>query len=449
MTIESTAPAQVPAEKSADLRRNFLLGVLNGAIFKVTMLLIDSQTVLSWFLIQLGVPNFLIGLVSPIRMGSSFLLQIFVSGHLQRRPYKLGFYRAMAVVRAATLLGTTLIIFGVPSDSLWLVPLFFLMLTLYSMGAGLTGLAFMDMVAKTIPPTRRGGFFAQRSFWGGLIALAAGPLVGFMLSDSSGLPFPSNIGWLFAGACVTLVLAAGMWSMVREPPSAVIPEAVSVVEQARRGGQILRDNVPYRQYLLLQICSILADSAGAFYIVYAEQVLGITAQMVGVYLTARTAATIGSNLLWGRISDRMGNRRLLQITYSLGLCMPLVALGIGWLGERTPAAAPWLSWAYGLVFAVFGAYMAGAMIARTGYMLDVIPPAQRSLYMGFGNTLLGVVRFAAMASGLIADWAGFAVLMGLSASFYGLSLLLSFVMIEPREAKERPAHELAENKAPA
>ena len=62
----------------------------------------------------------------------------------------------------------------VPPSSPWLVALFFALLTAYSMGAGLTGLAFMDMVAKAIPPTRRGGFFAQRSFWGGLLALAVG-----------------------------------------------------------------------------------------------------------------------------------------------------------------------------------------------------------------------------------------------------------------------------------
>jgi MFS family permease len=439
MTTDTIRPAQE--------RRNFLLGILNGAIFKVTMLLIDSNTVLSWFLIQLGASNTLIGLVAPIRMGSSFLLQIFVSGHLQRRPYKLSFYRAMALVRGATLLGTALIIFWVPSNSAWLVILFFVLLTLYSTGAGLTGLAFMDMVAKAIPPTRRGRFFAQRSFWGGLLALAAGPLVGFMLSESSGIRFPTNVGWLFVGAFVTLLVAAGMWALIKEPPSEVTPNTVSVVEQARRGSRILRDNVPYRQYLLLQICSILADSAGAFYIVHAERTLGITAQMVGVYLTARTAATIGSNLLWGRISDRMGNRRLLQITYSLGLCMPLIALGIGWLGSGP--AAPWLGWAYALVFLVWGAYMAGAMIARTGYMLDVIPPAQRSLYMGFGNTLLGVVRFAAMASGLLADWAGFAVLMLVSASFYGLSLLLTFAMSEPRAGESRQMHAAAREKTTA
>jgi len=95
MTTDLIPPAQE--------RRNFLFGVLNGAIFKVTMLLIDSNTVLSWFLIQLGASNTLIGLVAPIRMGSSFLLQIFVSGLLQRRPYKLPFYRAMAVVGSSPL----------------------------------------------------------------------------------------------------------------------------------------------------------------------------------------------------------------------------------------------------------------------------------------------------------------------------------------------------------
>jgi MFS family permease len=413
------------------------------------MLLIDSQTVLAWFLMQLGVSNLLIGLVGPIRMGSSFLLQILVSGRLQRRPYKKPFYRAMAILRAATLLATAGVIYWIALDSPWLPVLFFLLLTTYSMGAGLTGLAFVDMVAKAIPPTRRGAFFAQRSFWGGLLALAVGPLIGFLLSESTGMRFPANVAWLFVGASVTLAVAAGLWTLLKEPPSEVVPETVGWMEQARRGGQLLRDNVPYRTYLLAQACTILADSAGAFYIVYARAALGISAQMVGVYLTARTATSIVSNLLWGRISDRGGNRRLLQITNALGLCMPLVALGIGWLGGGTPAAVPWLSWAYALVFMVSGAYVAGGGIARTGYLLDVTPPAQRPLYLGFSNTLLGVVRFAAMASGLLVDWAGFAALMVVSASFYGAALLLSFAMVEPRASEARPVRTMLKGKTQA
>ena len=420
-------------------RRNFLFGVLNGTIFKVTMLLIDSQTVAAWFLTQLGVPNFFVGLVPSIRMGSSFLLQIFVSGVLQRRQYKLPFYRTMVVVRSFALLAIALSMFWLPVSSPWLVVLFFVLLTAYSMGAGLTGLAFMDIVAKVIPPTRRGAFFAQRAFWGGLLALAAGPIVGLLLAETGGIRFPTNVGWLFVGSGVTLVIAAGLWLMVKEPPSEIVPEAVPWIEQFRRGAQLLRENVPYRIYLLAQTCTILADSAAAFYIVYAKDALGISAEMVGVYLTARTAASIVSPLLWGRISDRAGNRRLLQITNALGLCRPLIVLGIGLLISQMPSATPWLVWAYALVFAASGTYVAAAGIARTGYLLDVAPPAQRSLYMGFSNTLLGVVRFAAPVSGLIVDWAGFNVLMVLSGIFSALALILSFTLSEPRATPLPPS----------
>jgi hypothetical protein len=149
--------------KESTKQRNFFLGILNGAIFKVTMTLIDSQTVLAWFLIQLGVPNFYIGMITPIRTGSSFLLQILVSGYLQQRPYKLSFYRAMAVLRCVSLLTIALVIVWIPLESSWLVIVFLAMLTVFSMGSGLNGLAFIDIVAKVIPPKRRGGFLRSAS----------------------------------------------------------------------------------------------------------------------------------------------------------------------------------------------------------------------------------------------------------------------------------------------
>jgi MFS family permease len=152
-------------------------------------------------------------------------------------------------------------------------------------------------------------------------------------------------------------------------------------------------------------------------------------------LTARTAARIGSNLLWGRVSDRMGNRRLLQIADALALFGPLIAFGIGRLGNRL-AAVPMLSWAYALVFVVSGISGAASNIASKGYLLDVAPSAQLSLYMGFANTLLGIAGFAALASGLLVDWAGFAVLMILSACFYGLALAFTFRMPEPRASEQ-------------
>ena len=101
-------------------------------------------------------------------------------------------------------------------------------------------------------------------------------------------------------------------------------------------------------------------------------------------------------------------------------------------GDIHAATVPWRSWAYALVFVVSGISVAASNIARNGHLLDLAPAAQRPLYLGFTNTLRGLAQFAALASGLIVDWAGFAVLMILSACFYGLAMACSLVMSEPR-----------------
>jgi hypothetical protein len=75
----------------------------------------------------------------------------------------------------------------------------------------------MDMVGKIIAPWRRGAFFGQRSFWGGILALGASSLVAFVLAEPGGLRFPLNVAVLVALGLVTLVLAAGLWTMVVEP----------------------------------------------------------------------------------------------------------------------------------------------------------------------------------------------------------------------------------------
>jgi hypothetical protein len=124
---------------------------------------------------------------------------------------------------------------------------------------------------------------------------------------------------------------------------------------------------------------------------------------------------------------------VLQVASALGLLVPLCGLVIGWLATRGVGAYGGLSWAYGIVYVASGAFLAGANIGSPGYLLSVAPPAERPLYLGFTNTLFGMVRFTALASGLIVERAGFAVLLGISAGFSALALALSLLMVELRD----------------
>ena len=421
-----------------DNRRNFTLGVINGALFRIGDIFIDTEMVLTWFLSQLGASNLLIGTVWPLRFGASFLLQMSVSGYVERRPYKRPLYRAISIFRCAVLLIFALLVALVPVAGPWLTVAFFAALTLFSLGAGLVSVPFMDVVGKVIPPRRRGAFFGQRMFWGGLVALGGSAIIGFLLSEPGGLHFPLNVAVMFVLASIFYGLTAWSWILIKEPASPLPATAQQgvveqVVTQFRRGFQALEGNVVYRRYVWVRLALIAAGWAGPFLVVYAQRELGIAAGLLGLYLGVRTAGGILSNLLWGRISDGVGNRKLIIATTAVGAATPILALLFGRLHSAAPASTAWPSYAFALVFLAAGMFGPGSAMGLTNYLLDVAPDEQRPLYLAFTNTLFGLARFMGMLGGLIVDRAGFTTLFGAAAIFYLIAFVLSIRLAEPRD----------------
>ena len=66
--------------------------------------------------------------------------------------------------------------------------------------------------------------------------------------------------------------------------------------------------------------------AEPFYLLYATEALGLPPGVAGVYLAVRAIAGALSNLLWGHVSERHGNRRLLLIAGALLALTPALAL---------------------------------------------------------------------------------------------------------------------------
>ena len=414
-------------------RRNFRFGLANGAFFRLAETFIDREMVLTWFLAQLNVSNIWIGLIAPLRMGSSFLLQLFVSGYLERKPYKLPFYGVVSTFRCVILLVWALVIARVPAGSSWLVIAFFICLTLFSLGSGLVSIPFMDVTGKVIPPNRRGTFFSQRLFWGGVLGIGASWFIGYVLSEPMGLQFPINVAWLIGLASFFWFLTALCWMLIKEPPGQVARTRNSWVKQFRRGVLLLRDDANYRIYVLVRLALSLSAWATPFYIVYAKTVLNIPPQHIGLYLGARTASSILSNLFWGRISDRAGNRQLLRFSISVGFMMPVLALIIGALHSNLVVGLEWFSYAYTLVFIASGAYTAATGIGMTNFMLDLAPPEKRPIYLAFNSTLFGFIGFASFLGGVIVESLGFTILILFSAGCFLCALLFSGLLVEPRE----------------
>ncbi|MGB5934033.1 MAG: MFS transporter [Anaerolineae bacterium] len=412
------------------LRRNFILGVLNGALFHFSNALISPSLVLPLFVRYLTDSHLLVGLIPSIQEAGWFLPQLVASRYVQHRPRKKVYYSATAIIRAGSWGLLTIALFTLGGSRLLLLAIFFSLLVVFSFSGGVAGISFMDIVGKAIPVTRRGAFFGSRNFFGGILAFMGGFIVKYAL-DQSGYPFPANFGLLFTLSFLALSVALFFFTQVVEPVEPVHEGEVALLRQFRRALEIVENDARYRRFLSLRLCLMATQMATPFYILYARDRLGIPEGMVGLYLSAMTVVSVGSNLVWSRISDRRGNKLLIQIASIVGLSIPLSALLIPHLsGLFSPGS---LGYLFGVVFALLGSYTAGARIGNINFLLEISPAAERPIYLGFTNTLLGMALLASMVGGVIVEVAGFGILFSFTLAFYALAIGLSLTLGDPRE----------------
>lgn len=418
-------PNTAPTTSESDARRNYRLGVLNGVFFTFGETLISPGLVLALLVRQLGGSLTLIGLLPALQIGGYLLPQLLISGRLQAQPYKLPLYRAVAVVRVFLNLLLTASIFFATSVSMPLGLLFVLVsYALFNLCGGFSTLAFQDVVAKVIPANRRGSFFGRRQLLGGLLALViAGPLVRWLLSDDRPLPFPANFGILSLLSLVGIGLGLAAFCAIREPAQHNPGQALSLGATLRRAPYILRANRNYRWFIIVRLLLRVAQIAEPFYIIYATEVLGLPAEVAGIYLALWALAAALSNIFWGRISDKQGNRRLLIITgIALTLAPALLIIG-PWLVQSAMLGSTALIVVVGLVFLTVGAANDGMAMAAWTYLLEVAPDDERPVYIGLANTILGIGALLPVLGGWLVGQAGYGGAFAISVGVGILGLL--------------------------
>jgi Na+/melibiose symporter-like transporter len=317
-------------------------------------------------------------------------------------------------------------IVGDRNASLLLVA-FLTLYSAYSLFSGLAGLPFMDVVGKAIPADRRGSFFAWRRFTGGLLALGGSALTSYVLDERRGLAFPMNFGWLFAAAALAMGAGFFFFAQVTEPVDAVQDGSPRGMGVGSIRDTLWRDR-NYVLFVTARVVLLIHAVAVPFYAVFAREKLGAPTSMAGTYLTVFTLASVGSTLLWGRLGDRRGNRMAMLLGSLLSIPLPLVPL---FFGTRISYSA------FAVLFLLLGIAQSGTDISALSLALDIAPGAERVLYVGFLNTVLGIVSLLLMGSGLIVQWWGLGALFALSASCAGLSSVLIQAVRDPRADKGR------------
>lgn len=409
----------------ADTRHNFRLGVLNGLSFTLAETLIDPTLVLVAFVSTLTQSPLLIGLVTPLRDGAWYLPQVWVSGFLQSQPHKLAWYRLTGAVR---MLAWLLLVWAMVfiNDPGWLLLAFFVFFGSYAFFSGLGGLSFMEVVSKTVPPHRRAEFFAWRLILGGGASIAASLLVRWLVDKNGPLPFPYNFAVLAGLGCVLAYMGVILFAEIREPADVHVRPVMALNDQLKRAQQALTRDARYRQFILLRIWLMVAGAGVPFFAVYIQNHMQAPLDMVGVYLAAYNITHFFSNVGLGRFAYRLGNQRVMLLAAVSGLSMTaLMGVLLTWDGVGAVSgtlAAWWLV----PVFALSGIRESGIGVSAQAMLMDIAPAEERSLYLGFTNSLLGVVLLSTGLSGVVVAVLGFPTLLLVSLVAGGLAVVTAW-----------------------
>jgi hypothetical protein len=424
-------PADIPFDSTA--RNNFRLGVLNGVLYIIGDTLMDPTLVIAAFLSQLTSNDLLIGIIIPIRDGLWAIPQLWMSGYIQTLATKISLFRKVSIVRIICL-GLIALEINFVSNPAWLLVSFFATYIIAALAGGLSGLAWLEIVSKTIPSPRRGEFFALRFGISGIFNIGGSLLVRWLLSQQSPLAFPHNFGLLSFLYFILCSSGIFLFTFVKEPPEVTLMPPQSIQVLFRRAITVLKEDAIYRNFNLLLGLMAVAGMATPFFAIYVQQSLGGDTAMVGVYLGVTIASNLAANVLFGRISRQMGNRRVMILSVASGLSMSVLVLLLALLAEplhiSAQAASLWLI----PVFVLSGIRGTGYGIAANCVMLDISPARERSLYVGFINTLSGFVIVATGLSGVVKDLLGIKILIILTLLAHLFSLMLAFKIKIKRSA---------------
>ncbi|MCE1253699.1 MAG: MFS transporter [Anaerolineae bacterium] len=415
------------------VQRNFRLGVMNGVFFIIGEALLDPTLVLVAFVSQLSPMALFVGLVLPLRDSLWAIPQLWMSGFVQSLPQKIVLCRRVTVVRMISWVFMVLEI-NLIRDPHTLLVAFFITFGISSFASGVNGLAFMEVVSKTIPSRRRGEFFAWRLGISGAINIGSSLLVRWLLSPQSPLSFPHNFGLL---SFLYLIFAsAGLisFNMIDEPADENVLPVQPMHVLLKRALEFLKTDTIYRNFMILLSVMEVAAMATPFFAVFVQQVLGGDPSMVGIYLGITIASNLGSNLIFGRVSIRTGNRQVMLLSVLSGTIMSASVLLLVLLAEplkiSAAAASIWLI----PVFIFAGIRSTGYTISSNSILLDISPINDRSLYVGFLNTLTGLILLATGFSGLLKDWLGMKILIVITLAAHLLALYLTMIIRVKRNA---------------
>lgn len=408
---------------SPDQNWNYWAYTLEGTFFITSSAFWEPGTILPSYLSGLTSSPVLLGLGPAIKNAGWMMPQLLVAGLIEgRASSKRVVVVAAAVGRLAFMLLPLLVLLPglAPAAKVWL---FLALYTVFCFAEGVTAVPWTEMMGRAIPPRQRGRLLGNMQSIAGLTALAAGVLVRTLLASET-LQYPANYAMLLAIGCFLLIGSGITMALVREPRAVVTRPRVSLAASLRGIPQRVRANPVFGRLLATRLLAASPSLALPFYVLYGRQVLNLPPLWIGNSITAQMLGAVIFGQVWAKVSVRYGYHPLIKGACVAGIMIPawtLLAAG----ARAVPGLAGLAPYLFLLTYLTIGAYISSIWVGFTNYLLEIVPEAERPLYIGILSTAAGPMAFLAAPGGVLVSVAGFLPTFALSAAGSLLALVVS------------------------
>jgi MFS family permease len=361
--------------------------------------------------LTLGASPFAVGLIEGGAESVSGLLKLFSGYFSDRRGRRKGL-----VVFGYGLAGVTRPLLAFAST--W--PQVLVIRLTDRVGKGVRSAPRDALIADSARPAERGlafGFHRAMDHAGAVVGPLLGYLILRLIASDDGAPTAADYRTLFLLAAIPALVA-------------VLVAAV-FVREAKRGTRIDAPAPPrlslrgfdgnFKRFLVILALFTLSNSSDAFLLLRAQQA-GVSAAAVPLLWAALHVCKVGSSLLGGDLSDRLGRKTLIVSGW---LLYAAVYTGFAFVSS---AGEAWI------LFLVYGIYFGLVEGTEKALVADLVRPEQRGTAYGLYNLAFSVsVLPASLLMGGLWAWRGPAVAFAASALVGAASALLLALAVRPAQ----------------
>lgn len=400
-----------------EVPHNFLFTLISYFLNKLADSFSNPKIILPWIMQSLNVPIIFTSLIVPIRESGALLPQLFLASYIRKIPIRKWVWVIGVLLQA-------LCIFLIALSALftkgvlagWIL---IVLIMLFSLARGLSSIASKDVMGKTIPKKKRGMLNGYSASLSGVITLVLGAL----------LYFGSQSFFQSDNTLFLLIISAILWLF-----GALFYSKITEFEGETQGGgnalsyiisslKLLKKDKTLLMFIITRGFFLCSTLSAPFYILLAQDFLGQSSVILGLFIIASGLASLLSAPFWGFFSD-ISSKNVMMLGCTIA---SLIGFIIFFMFIFYPQALEDI-----LVFPLFYFLLSiaheGVRIGRKTYIVDIADGNKRTDYVAISNTFIGIILLFGGLFGFLGQSFGLHVVI-LALSIMGiLGVLTAFTL---------------------